>query len=271
MTSNGLLKSALLNGVQLTKAQVEKCMAAEQIPFPQHRPRGRLLKADLVDALLSNVLDGESEETIAQVRKRLCRETQPDAEEDDDDELCPEEILRLIRNMDQDNREHFKEVQKEAGRLLERRSRKETAGKGNAERNRAAEEPRPADGRARDPRPGEPEPRQEAEEPRHDEAPAPRQEGQEPHRDEEPEPRPDRPAAEDAQREADLPSQPHVGSHASRRSTARALTPEALRDLLPPLDDGLYLKWRPKNRQVGVEFKSRCIQRVAFITSVFKV
>ncbi|CAE7028675.1 unnamed protein product [Symbiodinium natans] len=113
MTSNGLLKSALLNGVQLTKAQVEKCMAAEQIPFPQHRPRGRLLKADLVDALLSNVLDGESEETIAQVRKRLCRETQPDAEEDDDDELCPEEILRLIRNMDQDNREHFKEVQKE--------------------------------------------------------------------------------------------------------------------------------------------------------------
>ena len=55
-TSSGveqLLKSALLKGVFLTRAEVEKCMQAEKVEWPQ---KPRVLKPDLVDALLNKVL-----------------------------------------------------------------------------------------------------------------------------------------------------------------------------------------------------------------------
>ena len=133
---NGLLKSALLTGVLLTRAQIEKCMAAMMIPHPPARPgKTRLLKHDLAKAMVQHVLQGESREVIAKVLRRQSREpTDDDSDvgddsnsDDDDNDTCPDAILRIIQAMDADNKEHFRQVQREAGRLLERRVQREAA------------------------------------------------------------------------------------------------------------------------------------------------
>ena len=126
MSSNSLLKAALLKGAQFTRPQIEKRLSAERIPFPAASGTGaggRLLKSDLVDVLLARALAGVPADEVARIRKKLCREsTTTDDGDEDDPDACPEELLHLLRNLDLENREHFRNVTQHATRLLERRS-----------------------------------------------------------------------------------------------------------------------------------------------------
>ena len=228
MTPEGLLRSALLSGLQMTRPQIEKCLSAEQIPFPTEGKKGkRVLKPDLVDTLLAHVLSDVPEEQVAQIRRRLCREPSPQDEEDPDDEgendasECPVALLRVLNSLDTDNKQHFKEVISHAGKLLQKRTEKEMA-----TRSRAAREPAPAAASA------------EASAAAPAEAPAAA-------------------PAEAPAPEGDLPARDHEGSHAARPRVNRRLTPESLKTLLPPLDeDKVYLKWKSKSSQIQVEFLS---------------
>ena len=211
-SEESLLKSALLSGVFLTRPQVEKCLQAEKLPFPDKQ---RVLKIDLVQVLLDKVLgDSVSEEERARVRRRLAREQAPEDEEDEDlqnmdDGSCPEEILNLLKTMDPDNQQAFKTVFKEAASILEKRVQNE--------RSRSAK-PKPA----ADVPPAEPKA-----------GPAP--------------PPPEAKAGP-------LPAQARAGSDAPRPRGTRKLTPDSLKNLLPPLmDEKVYLKWKSADNKVQVE------------------
>ena len=225
-TREGLLKSALLKGVFLNRWQVEKCMAAENISWPEKGTgKGqRILKADLVDKLLDTVLGNSvSEQERAEVRKRLVRETTKSMEEEEaedmDDAICPEEILMLLQNLDEENRDAFKHVVKQAADILEQRSK-------NAQSNQKKKAVAQASAAAAEQR---------------DEAaniPPP--------------PPPAQPVPEPAD---DPAAHPHAGSDAPRSRAGRKMTPESLKRLLPPLsDDRVYLKWKSAAQQVQVEF-----------------
>ena len=115
-----LLPSALLHGVWMTKPQIESCLISSKIAFPEPGPSGRILKRNLVETLVSAVLPDITAEKRQAIIKSLCRETNP-ADDDDGAGDCPSEILEVIKNMDTENRQHWKNVVEHAAKLLERR------------------------------------------------------------------------------------------------------------------------------------------------------
>ena len=225
----GLLKSALLKGVFLNRMQVEKCMAAQNVPWPeQGSGKGqRILKADLVDKLLGSVLGNSvSPQELAQVRKNLVKESTQSMEEEEseniDDGSCPLEILSLLTHMDQDNRDAFQHIVKQAADILEHRSKKART----REKKKAADAASAAA--------------------KADEAAAQAAPANVP-------PPPPEPVREPPADE--LPACPHAGSEAPRPRAGRKLTPDSLKRLLPPLgDDKVYLKWKSSSQQVQAEF-----------------
>ncbi|CAE6970581.1 unnamed protein product [Symbiodinium sp. CCMP2592] len=136
----GLLPSALLSGVFLTKDQIERCLAAENIPYPDKPARGnRILKRDLARALVDVVLGNEAEEVRERILNKLARDAKPPEDENEmmPDDSCPVEILQVLSQLDPENKAHFSNVLKCAAGILERRAQAENE-RHAAERERAA-------------------------------------------------------------------------------------------------------------------------------------
>lgn len=123
-----LLPSALLNGVWLSSKQVEKCIACEGIPFPESGSGagGRVLKPDLVELLVEKVLSQEPQEVRRKVKQRLGGESAVEvaAEEDMNLSDCPENVLKVLEELDTENKEHFRNVVKTAKKMLEQKAEK---------------------------------------------------------------------------------------------------------------------------------------------------
>ena len=178
-------------------------------------------------ALLDSVLEGEPEAEVQAIRRRLGQEAdEEDEDPDGDGEDCPIELLRVLRDMDMENKQHFQDVIQHATKLLEKRSAKERktrATRAAAPRN-TQEEAASGSAAAEAPAapPGDAEPPAAAAPANPDEVPA---------------------------------AHPHAGSHAARPRAGRKQTPDSLSRLLPPLDeDRVYLKWKSKKSQIQVEF-----------------
>eukprot|EP00434_Breviolum_minutum_P020956 symbB.v1.2.018486.t1/scaffold1464.1/size117165/9 len=118
-----LLPSALLHGVWMTKPQIESCLISSKIVFPEPDASGRVLKKHLVETLVSAVLPDITAEKREAIIKSLCRETNPHDDEKAED--CPSEILEVIKNMDAENRQHWKNVVEHAAKMLEKRMSEE--------------------------------------------------------------------------------------------------------------------------------------------------
>lgn len=103
---------------------MENCLEFEGIPKPEEGSgkKGRVLKPDLVDKLIEHVLTGCTQEQKDRVRKNLVGETQPEVSEEDEilTADCPTEILKLVRDMDTENRDHFKNVIEQATVMLQK-------------------------------------------------------------------------------------------------------------------------------------------------------
>eukprot|EP00439_Symbiodinium_sp_Y106_P072336 s961_g13.t1 len=237
-----LLPSALLSKVFLTKPQLEKCLQSEGIAFPVEGSKGRIIKRDIANALVDHVFADKPEDVRGQVLNRLARDSAPEPEQDMED--CPIEILQVINEMDQDNKDHFQGVLKQAANLLAKRVQAET--ERNA-RRRAGQQQAPGAGRAG----GAEAPANEAAAagPALDPAAAAAN------------------AAEDAAPHAGAaanaaePAAPAVGAEAEqdsprrRANLGRAKAPEEFRSLLPPLGH-LHFYYQPRQRRVVVEFAS---------------
>ena len=236
-----LLPSALLSKVFLTKPQLEKCLQSEGIAFPVEGSKGRIIKRDIANALVDHVFADKPEDVRGQVLNRLARDSAPEPEQDMED--CPIEILQVINEMDQDNKDHFQGVLKQAANLLAKRVQAET--ERNA-RRRAGQQQAPGAGRAGG-----------AEAPANEAAAAG--------------PALDPAAAAGAAANAAEPAAPAVGAEAEqdsprrRANLGRAKAPEEFRSLLPPLGH-LHFYYQPRQRRVVVEFASilsgvwRCLE-----------
>ena len=234
MTNEDILKTALQKGVQLKRAQVEKCLASCGIPYPTEGSgkSGRVLKPDLVDALLQHFFPDEAQAELSRMRQRLVKDPsyEDDDAENDAAEECPVELLRVLKSMDLENRDHFRNVMEQAANMLERRSEKEM--KAAAAAAAPTENP----------------------DPNADVAPEAAAAGDGPP-DPPPPPAADAPPVAADAPEDSLPAHVHAGSDAPRPRATRRLTPESLKALLPPLeDDKVYLKWKSRQSQVQVEF-----------------
>ena len=244
MTSESILKTALQKGVQLKRDQVEKCLASFGIPYPTEGSgkSGRVLKPDLVDALLQHFFPNEAQAELSRMRQRLAKDPsyEDDDAENDAAEECPVELLRVLKSMDLENRDHFRNMMEQAANMLERRSKKElkataaaAAPTENMDSN-ANVAPEAAGAAA-----GPPDPATPADAPPF--APPPP-------------PAADAPPVADAPEDSP-PAHVHAGSDAPRPRATRRMTPESIKALLPPLEDErVYLKWKSRQSQVQVEF-----------------
>ena len=233
-TTEAPLKSALMHGVFLTREQVVLCMQSENIDLPEKGSgsgaNGRVVKIDLVNKLLAGIFgDSLSEAQLARIRKGLAAEAAPADDDSFDDGSCPLEILQLLSTMDDDNKDAFKEVKRQAADMLEERSRKQQT---RSARAAAAQDASAADGAA------------EVDPP----APAPGGAAEiDP-------PAPGGAAENNAGGDAVGPARVHEGSAAPRPRATRKLTPESLKMLLPPMEEAIYLKWKSGSHSVQVEF-----------------
>ena len=131
---SALLPAALLNGVWLSKDDIQNIIVAEKLEYPAGT--GRVLKPDLVDFLLSKILPDEPEDVLARIKKTLVgAKKQPTTEADDEEDLneCPESILEVLEHLDIENKEHFKNVAEQAGRILKRKKESKAEKEKNAE------------------------------------------------------------------------------------------------------------------------------------------
>ena len=76
-----------------------------------------------METLVSAVLPDITAEKREAIIKSLCRETNPHDDEKAED--CPSEILEVIKNMDTENRQHWKNVVEHAAKMLEKRMSEE--------------------------------------------------------------------------------------------------------------------------------------------------
>eukprot|EP00435_Cladocopium_sp_Y103_P025449 s1804_g6.t1 len=129
-----VLRSAVLNGVPLLKKQIELCMEAEGVAYPEtgSGAGGRVLVQDLATALVEHVLSDCSKD-IQEVAIRKMARVRKDKDEDDDptdfwgaDEDCPIEMLRILASLDLDNKQQFQKVSEYAAAALEKKVRKQT-------------------------------------------------------------------------------------------------------------------------------------------------
>ena len=78
-----------MSGVFLTRGQVERCLSAEGIPYPDKPARGnRILKRDLARALVDAVLANEAEEVRDRILNKLARDAKPPEHEN---QLMPDD------------------------------------------------------------------------------------------------------------------------------------------------------------------------------------
>ena len=240
----GLLPSALMTKVFLTKPQLEKCLQSEGIPFPAAGPKGRVLKRDIAQALVDHVLADRPEDVRARVLNRLARDSAPEPDEDDMED-CPIEILQVINEMDRDNKDHFEGVLKQAAGLLVRRVQAET--ERNAQRRAGQQQPRGAAGGGAAEAPAHQAAAAEPAAANAAEAAAPAAGAA----------NAAEAAAPDAGAAANAPeAEPRDdGSPRRRANLGRAKAPEEFRSLLPPLNH-LHFYYQPRQRRVVVEFAS---------------
>ena len=112
-----LLSYNLKRGVNLTVAEIRSCLSSRGIPVP---PKGsgkknRVLKSDLLFALLKGVFPDLDESKIREMMHGTMRKKQ------DDDEENPELLLNLVAGLDTKEAEHFSKVRHSAATELERR------------------------------------------------------------------------------------------------------------------------------------------------------
>ena len=75
MTNEDILKTVLQKGAQLKREQVEKCLASCGIPYPTEGSgeSSRVLKPDLMDALLQHFFPDEAHAELSRMRQRLAK------------------------------------------------------------------------------------------------------------------------------------------------------------------------------------------------------
>eukprot|EP00438_Fugacium_kawagutii_P029016 Skav204730 [mRNA] locus=scaffold1549:262768:263502:- [translate_table: standard] len=114
-----ILKAALLSGIVLTKKQLESIMECEDIPYPDRGSgvKGRILLADLAKAVVFYVLADLDEATRNNVLAKMTRQSSAGNKIDGDD--LPVDLLKVVSNLDLENKEQFKELKEAAQKLLD--------------------------------------------------------------------------------------------------------------------------------------------------------
>ena len=175
------------------------------------------------------------QEEKEKIRKCLCRETRP-AQEGDDLEDFPEEMLGLIACMDQENRDHFKGVVAQAAGILEKKAaleKKEDIRKAVAS---AVEAKVHSDEKKRQEQQDmEPNLDSRVEEPVEPNAPEPKASG--------------------------LEAGPsHSNAGIPRPRDTRVATANTWKFLLPlsGAESGIYVLWKPEKRKFSAQFTAAC-------------
>ena len=140
-----ILRSAVLNGVRLLKKQIELCMESEGVVYPEKGSGagGRVVVQDLATALVEHVLNDCSKDIQEAAIRKMTGAKGNDDDDDPTDSLgaaqdCPIEMLRVLANLDLENKQQFQKVSEYAAAALERATRK-AAEKATTEKVRAAE------------------------------------------------------------------------------------------------------------------------------------
>ena len=117
-----ILRSALLAGVPLLKKHYEDIIDAEGITYPKKGSgqAGRVLVADLAKAVVDAVLGDLDETTRSEVLSKLVKQREPNEFEGGSD--VPLDLLKVISNLDTENKEQFKNVTETAIKMLEKQA-----------------------------------------------------------------------------------------------------------------------------------------------------
>jgi predicted RNase H-like nuclease (RuvC/YqgF family) len=109
----------------LLKKHFEDIIECENLPYPEKGSgvNGRVLVVDLATAVVNSILDDLDEETRKNVLASLTKAKAP--EELEEDESVPLDLLKVVSNLDIENKEQFRKVTEAATKLLEKRMERE--------------------------------------------------------------------------------------------------------------------------------------------------
>ena len=107
----------------MLKKHFEDILECENLPYPEKGSgaNGRVLVVDLATAVVNGVLADLDEETRKTVLASLTRTKTAEEFEFEEDENLPMELLKVVTNLDIENKEQFRKVTEAASRLLEKR------------------------------------------------------------------------------------------------------------------------------------------------------
>ena len=109
----------------MLKKHLEDIIECEDLPYPEQGSgaNGRVLVVDLAAAVVDSVLADEDEETRKKVLASMTKAKAP--EELEEDESVPLDLLKVVTNLDIENKEQFRKVTEAAAKLLEERMERE--------------------------------------------------------------------------------------------------------------------------------------------------